>query len=276
MGAGVPEAGEPFALRLGLEPGWTVAAIGGGGKMTLLDRLAGEWAAAGGRPLLVATTRIVAFDAPPGVRRIMLPADLDEWTSRLGSRIEPGEIVLLGRDSPRGAQVLEGLGDREIEAAAGRLGADLVLVKADGARGQPLKAHREHEPPVPRRADAVLAVAGMSAWGEPLGDRTVHHAELFSERWGYGLGEPIDDRCYEMALGDPEGYRRAVPARARYLVFLNQATDERRAAAAERIARALAARGAAAYWGDVHRGEIHGPAVAERPAASRLRDLGAL
>ena len=39
--------GESFVLRFGLEPGWTVAAIGGGGKMTLLERLTTEWTEAG-------------------------------------------------------------------------------------------------------------------------------------------------------------------------------------------------------------------------------------
>jgi probable selenium-dependent hydroxylase accessory protein YqeC len=119
----------------------------------------------------------------------------------------------------------------------------------------------------------------MEIWGEPLSERTVHRAELFAERWGYGLGEPIDDRCYEVALGDPEGYRRAVPARARYLVFLNQASDARRAAAARRIASSLRAAGIAAFWGDVHLGELHpraGDEAAPLPPKSRLRDLDAL
>jgi probable selenium-dependent hydroxylase accessory protein YqeC len=270
---GSEDRGEgPLALRFALEPGSTVAAIGGGGKMTLLERLASEWAGAGGRPLIVATTRIVAFQSPPDMRRVLLPTDLEQWAGRLEKSLAAGEAALLGRDSPRGANVLEGLSDREIEAAAARLGADLVLVKADGARGQGLKAHKEYEPVVPRRADVVIAVAGMAAWGEPLSERTVHRAELFAERWGYGLGEPIDDRCYEVALGDPEGYRRSVPARARYIVVLNQATDERRAAAAERIAASLRVAGIEAYWGDVRLGRLR-ESTPKPPGASRLRGL---
>jgi probable selenium-dependent hydroxylase accessory protein YqeC len=262
--------GEPFALRFALEPGSTVAAIGGGGKMTLLERLASEWSAAGGRPLIVATTRIVSFESPPQMRRILLPESLEQWAGRLERELVPGEAALLGRDSPRGANVLEGLTDREIEAAAARLCADLVLVKADGARGQGLKAHKDYEPVIPRRADVVLAIAGMAAWGEPLSERTVHRADLFAERWGYGLGEPIDDRCYEVALGDPEGYRRTVPARARYVAMLNQASDERRAQAAARIAASLRAAGVEAFWGDVHMGQLHEGTV-RPPGASRIR-----
>ncbi len=247
-------ASRSLSDALGVARGYRVAAIGGGGKMTLLTTLGAEWAQAGGRPLLVPTTRIADHEerGVPGVRTVALPAARTAWppVGFLG-----GELLVVGRRGER-ADLLESLHPDEIGSLAEQSKADLVLVKADGARGRSLKMHHEGEPVVPLDAELVIAVAGVDVWGAELSAETVHRSELFAVRWGMTLGERIEDEAFLMALADPAGYRAAVPAGARYVVFLNKADRPVRQAIAQRLAHALTERGVSEIaWGDVRRGE---------------------
>ncbi len=247
-------ASRPLAETLNVPRDARVAAIGGGGKMSLLLTLGLEWAQAGGRPLLLPTTRIAdhAERGLRGVRTLVLPAARTAWppVSFLG-----GELLVVGRRGDR-AGLLESIHADEIGALAEQSKADLVLIKADGARGRSLKAHKEGEPVVPLEASLVIAVAGLDAWGAPLDEEHVHRAELFAERTGAAPGSRLEDDAFYAALADPAGYRAAVPPAARYAVFLNKADRPVRVAVAQRLAQGLHARGVGEVaWGDVRRGE---------------------
>ena len=60
--------------------------------------------------------------------------------------------------------------------------ADRVIIEADGTKGLPLKVPNDHEPVIPAFADAVIAVAGLSALGCPLGE-VCHRPELAKLRF---------------------------------------------------------------------------------------------
>jgi probable selenium-dependent hydroxylase accessory protein YqeC len=244
----------PLVETLGLHRDLRLATIGGGGKMSLLLALGTEWAAAGGRPLLLPTTRIAdhAERGVHGVRTVALPAARTAWPplSFLG-----GELLVVGRRGAR-PNKLESIHPDEISLLVEQSKADLVLIKADGARGRSLKAHDNEEPVVPLDAGLVVAVAGIDAWGMELGPEHVHHDELFAERWGMEPGSRIEDDAFYAALADPAGYRASLPSSARYVVFLNQVDRPVRVAVAQRLAHGLNERGVAdVIWGDLRRGE---------------------
>jgi probable selenium-dependent hydroxylase accessory protein YqeC len=245
-----------FVPALGIEPGETVAVIGGGGKVPLLARLAHEWASAGGKPLLTTTTKIFSFEAPADYLVLDVKGpDADAVSRAVRGRGRPGVVTLLGSGEGRDALV-RGIEPGLIARAALELPADLVLVKADGSRGRSLKAHKEYEPVVPSNTSLVIAVAGVDVWGLALTPDTVHRAELFGESWGFGPDEVLDDDAFIQPLGDPQGYRRCVPPNARYAVLLNKADENSRQKTAHRLAGKLAARGVSAFWGDVKQGRI--------------------
>ena len=244
----------PLVETLGIHRDQRVAAIGGGGKMTLLLALGAEWAQAGGRPLLLPTTRIAdhAEKGVPGVRTLALPPARTGWppVGFLG-----GELLVVGR---RGDQpgLFESIQVDEIGPLVEQSKADLVLIKADGARGKSLKAHDDEEPVVPLDTGLVIALAGIDAWGTTLGPEHVHHDALFAEKWGMQFGQRIEDDAFYAALADPSGYRKCVPQGARYVVFLNQVDRPVRVAVAQRLAQGLNERGVAeVVWGDLRRGE---------------------
>ena len=247
-------ASRPLVEVLGLLRDQRVAVIGGGGKMPLLLAIGTAWAGAGGRPLLLPTTRISdhAERGVPGVRTVALPAARSAWppVGFLG-----GELLVLGRRGDRPG-LLESIHVDEISGLAEQARADLVLIKADGARGRSLKAHDADEPVIPLDAAVVVAVAGIDAWGQPLDADHVHHDALFAERWGMAPGARLEDDAFYAALADPAGYRAAVPPSARYVVFLNKVDRPLRVAVAQRLAQGLIDRGVAeVVWGDLQRGE---------------------
>jgi probable selenium-dependent hydroxylase accessory protein YqeC len=236
-----------------LAPGERIAAIGAGGTTRLLGRMAVDWASAGGRPWIATTTRLDDRELPGAARVIRLPGEPAERLALVSShplRGRLGEVIAAGTSSgPSGP--LGALSEEEIARLAERWEADLVLVKADGTRGQPFKAHAEHEPAIPAYADLVVAVAGLWALGEPLGEDIVHRAARAAELWGYALGEPVDEALVRRALCEPEGYRRRVPPRARYAVFLNHRGEPELVAAAARIAADLREAGVLCSSGDL-------------------------
>jgi len=247
-------ASRPLSELLDLPRDARVAAIGGGGKMTLLTALGVDWARAGGRPLLAPTGRIERHEerGVPGVRTIVLPVARSAWppVGFLG-----GELIVVGRKGEE-AGTLEPLAPDEIDALARQSGADLVLIKCGASRGRSLVEPAEGDPTVPLDASLVVAVAGLDAWGAPLGPESVHRHEQFAAHLGLSAGERLEDDAFYAALADPAGYRAAVPPGGRYAVFLNKADRPMRVAVAQRLAAGLIERGVGeVLWGDVRRQE---------------------
>lgn len=244
----------PLTELLNLPRDARVAAIGGGGKMPLLTALGLAWAGAGGRPLLAPTARVTRHEerGVPGVRTVLLPPARSAWPT---VEFLGGELLVTGRRGEESG-TLEPLGADEIDALARQSRADLVLVKCGESRGRSLVEPIEGDPAVPLDASLVVAVAGLDAWGTPLGPETVHRHDLFAAHLGLATGQRIEDDAFYAALADPTGYRSAVPPGARYAVFLNQVDRPVRVAVAQRLAAGLVERGVGeVLWGDLRQGE---------------------
>lgn len=139
---------------------------GGGGKTTLIERLA-EACLSRGRSVAIATTTKI-FAVRPYVT-------FDEWKNtgpdasftRIGKTVENGKLT--------------GLSPDEVSL----LGTvyDVVLVEADGAKSCPLKFPADHEPVIAPCSQKVFVVAGLDALFRPLSE-AVFRSQLFRERTG--------------------------------------------------------------------------------------------
>lgn len=152
-----------------------VAAIGSGGKTTLLRSLAEELREQGARVVLATTTHFMPFD---GVETVSSSnkAEVEAILTRDG--IVCAAVPVAGRAGAAGK-----LGPSPIALDELRLLADAVLVEADGSKRLPLKLHASHEPVVPANATVVVCVLGASGFGQPLAS-ACHRAELASELLG--------------------------------------------------------------------------------------------
>lgn len=139
-------------------PGLVISLTGGGGKTSLIRRLAFEGMELGFRVLITTTThmaipeRLGVFSCDPDAVKDMLDRE---------------HAVVTGRIA--GGGKISYAGDAFYESVCAM--ADLVLVEADGSKHLPIKSPGPFEPVIPGNTDMILCVAGLSALGEPAGEK---------------------------------------------------------------------------------------------------------
>lgn len=192
-----------FSEALQVRPGLT-AIIGGGGKTTLLYRLARELE---GRGSVIVTTSTHIFK----------PTDLP-FALTAG---KVSGILCVGMPCENGKLSAPQQSFRDLTALA-----DYVLVEADGSAGRPLKAHASHEPVIPREANQVICVVGASGLNRPAAVK-VHRPERFMALSGSDTAAP---EAVAAVLNKEALHTR---------VLINQADSPERIAAARELARLL-------------------------------------
>ena len=192
-----------FTEALQVCPGIT-AIIGGGGKTTLLYRLARELE---GRGSVIVTTSTHIFK--PTDLPFALTAEKVSGILCVGTPCENGKL-----SAPQ-----QSFG--ELTALA-----DYVLVEADGSAGRPLKAHAPHEPVIPCEANQVICVAGASGLNRPAAE-TAHRPERFMALSG---SETATSEAVAAVLNKEALHTR---------VLINQADSPERIAAAGELVRLL-------------------------------------
>lgn len=223
---------------LGLHGGGVISIIGGGGKTTLMERLAREILIRGETVLVTTTTRILM---PRGERpeRVII-------SRQTGTVLEQAKdlLCLSGRVTAAGAYIpsedkLVGFLAAQIEELEQGNLFDWILVEADGARHLPLKAPAPHEPAVPSSSRWVVAVVGLDAISQPLTDEWVFRSRLFAEITGLAPGAAITEESVAAALVHEEGIMKDCPASALRYVFLNKAETEDRRLMGRQVAHIL-------------------------------------
>ncbi|OLZ41588.1 dehydrogenase [Natrinema saccharevitans] len=190
-----------------------VAVVGAGGKKTTLYALAARAARERSlRAAVTATVRIPIFD-----RRVDRVAVTDDPAAAL-ERAESWPIGIVperdGEDRYAGYDpaVVDGLADA----------ADLVLVKADGARTREFKAPNDREPQLPTSVDTVIPIASVRAVGEPLAAETVHRPERVAAITGLDRGDAIRPVDVARVLASDRGGLGGVPEGATVVPLLNK------------------------------------------------------
>lgn len=186
------------------------AVIGGGGKTSLLYRLASELRERG--MVLVATTT-----------RILPPAHLPVRHDREGTlrALRANGIACAGTPAEGGKLAEPSFADWMTLA-------DYTLVEADGSKGLPLKAHAPHEPEIPPQSNQTILVLGAEGLGRTVA-QAAHRPALYARLAGAEEGSVVTPALAARML-------RAEGLHDR--VFVNQADDWERWADA---VRALAA-----------------------------------
>ena len=146
-----------------------IAAVGSGGKTTLIKMLADKYHSEGKSVLITTTTHMFIEE------ETLLDASAEEIIERLHT----DGIVMAGtRAAEDPLRKMAALPPDVYEAACRH--ADVILVEADGSRGLPLKYPAPSEPVSPKNADEIIVVCGLSALGHPAQD-VCHRLELVKE-----------------------------------------------------------------------------------------------
>ena len=194
----------------GLENSHVTAIVGGGGKSSLMAALGKEYHRRGETVIMTTTTHI----RPPRENGYM-----GDDAAVLGSLLASCRLMTVGTMSEERkfgpSPLLEQLPEL----------ADRVIIEADGTKGLPLKVPNDREPVIPAFADAVIAVAGLSALGRPLGE-VCHRPELAKLRFDLEPDQIVTPELMAMLLSSPLAQRKDVGSRP-YAVLLNQADRAR-------------------------------------------------
>jgi len=200
--------------RLG--PSEVVCAVGGGGKTSLLERLALEHEAEGSFVVLTTTTHV--WPPAAGQRPLMIVDSPDDIESL--RRPEGGMSPVVGRGLDKAGKLM-GVPPEWVSLLRDLPWAAAVLVEADGSKGLPLKAPAEWEPVLPECASLVLGLAGLDAQGTPLDDAHVHRADRLAALLDLPRGAPVPPaRLLDAVLG---AYAPSLPSQAGLFVVFNKA-----------------------------------------------------
>ncbi|WP_254523363.1 selenium cofactor biosynthesis protein YqeC [Natrinema caseinilyticum] len=209
-----------------------VAVVGAGGKKTTLYALARRAAReTNGRVVVTATVRIPPFD-----RRVAQVLLTDDPAAALEETTSWPVGVVPERD---GADRYGGYDPTVVDRLAETGSADLVLVKADGARTREFKAPGDREPRLPRRVDTVIPIASVRAVGSPLSADHVHRPERVAAITGRDRGDPIRPGDVARVLASERGGLKGVPDGATVVPLLNKVDDDDLRAVATEIATEL-------------------------------------
>lgn len=201
----------------GLSPGSIVAAVGGGGKTSLVYRLAAEASARGLSAVVTTTTK---FTKPPGQ---LMPRIIESSDSRIAGDL--GQ-VLAGGES---LVAITGYGDHgrmhgftpEAVAGIASLQPGMIAIEADGSAHRPFKAPGAHEPAIPACTTDVVVCVGLSVLGHVLEDSWVHRSEVAAALAAAVPGSTVTPSVVVRVLLHPDGGRKGVLPRMRIHALLN-------------------------------------------------------
>ena len=199
---------------LNITPGMT-ALIGGGGKTTLMYKLADELSQSG-TVIVCTSTKIVG----PDDLTVLTGGSEEEIIAALKS--SPVLCVGTRADGRKLSAPLCGF-SRLKELA------DYVIVEADGAHRLPVKAHAAYEPVIPDGTDMTVLVIGADAFGRTVGE-ICHRPELFAAVAGVGTSSIVT----------PEVIKRVITAEGcGDRLYINKVEDNEAAASARQLAAML-------------------------------------
>lgn len=195
------------------------ALVGGGGKTSIMYRLAEEIPASC-RVLVTTTTKMFAPD------RIGYPCF---YTNEEGYKdeflikaLQSGKRPVLASVRIKENNKLDGVKPQTLAALFKAGQVDFMLVEADGSKGRPLKGHLEYEPVIPEITTRLIIVIGADVLGRPLDSEYVHRPEIVAELTGQEMGTVVKPDTIARLIKHPGGILRTSPAAAENIAIINK------------------------------------------------------
>lgn len=205
-------------FSMDLKPYEIIAFVGGGGKTTLMFRLADEIPPR--YPTLITTTtkvHIPLADRYPIFVDAEKRFDADELHRLAQTGIKP----VLGSKTISGNK-LKGVTLEQFNHIASWAGISYILVEADGSNGRSLKGHLCFEPVIPPSTTLLVIVIGADALGKSLDSYYIHRPQVATELTGSKPEAVITPKIIASLIKHPQGIMRACPPGARIIAMINK------------------------------------------------------
>lgn len=208
-----------LADALGLGENGVVSIVGGGGKTSVMFRLAAELPSKY-RVLITTTTKIY----PPSREKhpCFCIKEKDFSKEDLICCLQAGERPVLGSEITPQHNKLNGVEPDFLAQLQGEGLVDFILIEADGSKGRPLKGHRALEPVIPAITTQLVIVIGADIFGKRLDSEYVHCPEIVADLTGQRLGTPIQPEIIARLITHPQGIMATSPPGAEKLVIINK------------------------------------------------------
>jgi probable selenium-dependent hydroxylase accessory protein YqeC len=175
-----------------------VSCVGAGGKKTTMFRLA---MAHPGRVGITATAHIEFF--PKSLKATNYIGDESDLLEAIKNDMDSKAIAFAKPSERFGRRA--GVSQELIQTFRDVGNFDLMLIKADGARGRFVKAPAEHEPPIPDCTSTVIPVLSAKVIGSPLTDEIAHRVDQIIKITGMNEGDEIKPEHIARLLASPGG-----------------------------------------------------------------------
>jgi probable selenium-dependent hydroxylase accessory protein YqeC len=162
-----------------------VAFVGGGGKTSLIEYLAGEMVKRNKKIVITTTTKIYAREPYVLLTLNKDPHNAADNPIRVGKTIQDGKLTAATFDD------IHELGKTF----------DTVLIEADGAKRKPLKYPAPHEPVIPPLSGMVFVLAGLDSLFKQANE-TVFRWDILKTVKGLTGDETVSPELFSLFFTD--------------------------------------------------------------------------
>ncbi len=199
-----------------------IAIVGAGGKTTTMYTLANELAQRGKRVITTTTTQI--FFPKQGETDILIIATETPGLLEIISTAWEQHKRITVTGAPIREDKLDGLQPEQTYELLTKSGADAVIVEADGARHQMIKAPAEHEPVIPTRTNVALLLMSAGAINQPLSTEIAHRPEHIAVVTGISQEDILSPAVITKLMTSQQGALKHIPRTAMAYLLITHAS----------------------------------------------------
>lgn len=215
-------------LNINKEKREIISIVGAGGKTTIMQAMAEEFAKEGKNVLATTSTKMFANQLKFCHRTFYgsIPEDY---------RPSAGSITGLGKEIS-GEKIL-GISLGELKDIQNRGIFHIILIEADGAKMKAMKAHGPKEPVVGDFTTITIGVIGLDSVGEPITEENIHRVDIFANHFGQRIGENLkEDTIAGFVLATNGLFKNSF---GKKYLFLNKANTKEQIESGRKILKLL-------------------------------------
>jgi len=209
--------------------------IGGGGKTTLIYKLA-DILFRNGKKVVTGTTTHILVPSPKETQHLHIGSPEASNVRALANKYG---IVTLAFKNDKQKGKLVGHAPEYFRGLWKQNSADVFLVEADGAAGRPLKFHVDSDPVVDAEAERVIAVVGAEVLGAPLSEDIFHRSKLFAETLWHQINSRIEIEHVAELITEFYFKPNKISLKSERIVFINKVSSDERKDNALKLAALL-------------------------------------
>jgi probable selenium-dependent hydroxylase accessory protein YqeC len=222
---------------LGLKTREVISLTGGGGKTTLMFRLAKELFLKGKKVVTTTTTKILE-PAPGETVSLFINLNEEELKQYVHKHLDEYKHITIARKRLESGK-LKGVSSDLVNDFWRSNEIDYIIIEADGAAGRPVKAPREGEPVIPSSTTLVVAILGVDGVEREVNEENVFQVERVSKLTGIPMGKKMTDEAMAILMTHPDGIFKGTPSSSRVIAFLNKVDIPNGVVKANGIARKI-------------------------------------